>query len=54
VKNKNKFLEFNERKFNEGESHNSLDKSIDFEGKKFNPKNSYQIFSTNIDQLIRG
>jgi len=50
---KNKFLEFNERKFNEGESHNSLDKSIDFEGKKFNPKNSYQIFSTNIDQLIK-
>ena len=30
----NQFLEFNERKFNEGESHNSLDKNIDFEGKK--------------------
>ena len=50
--NKNKFLEFSERKFNEGESHNSLDKNIDFEGKKLNPKNSYQIFSTNIDQVI--
>jgi len=36
---KNKFLNFNERKFNEGESHNSLDKNIDFEGKKINSNN---------------
>ena len=49
---KNKFLEFNERKFNEGESHNSLDKNIDFEGNKINPTNKYQIFSTNIDKII--
>ena len=48
----NKFLEFNERKFNEGESHNSLDKNIDFEGKKVNPVNRYQVFSTNIDSII--
>ena len=48
----NQFLEFNERKFNEGESHNSLDKNIDFEGKKINPTNKYKIFSTNIDQII--
>ena len=49
---KNKFLEFNERKFNEGESHNSLDKNIDFEGKQLNSTNKYQIFSTNIDKII--
>ncbi len=49
---KNKFLNFNERKFNEGESHNSLDKSIDFEGKNIIPSNKYKIFSTNIDQII--
>ena len=50
--NKNQFLEFNERKFNEGESHNSLDKNIDFEGKKMDPMNSYQVLSTSIDQII--
>ncbi len=50
--NKNQFLKFNERKFNEGESHNSLDENIDFEGKKLNSNNSYTIFSTNIDQII--
>ncbi len=49
----NQFLEFNERKFNEGESHNSLDKNIDFEGKKINPTNKYKIFSTNIDKIIK-
>ena len=49
---KNKFLNFNERKFNEGESHNSLDKNIDFEGKNIKPSNKYKIFSTNIDQII--
>ena len=49
----NKFLEFNERKFSEGESHNSLDKNIDFEGKKIDPNNKYHIFSTNIDQIIK-
>ena len=49
---KNKFLEFNERKFNEGESHNSLDKNIDFEGNTIKPSNKYQIFSTNIDKII--
>ena len=48
----NQFLEFNERKFNEGESHNSLDKNIDFEGKKIDPTNKYKIFSTNIDKII--
>lgn len=48
----NQFLEFNERKFNEGESHNSLDKNIDFEGKKIDPINKYKIFSTNIDKII--
>ncbi len=51
-KNKNQFLKFNERKFNEGESHNSLDENIDFEGKKLDSNNSYTIFSTNIDQII--
>ena len=49
---KNQFLEFSERKFNEGESHNSLDKNIDFEGKKLDAMNSYQVLSTNIDQII--
>ena len=49
---KNKFLDFYERKFNEGESHNSLNENIDFEGKKINPTNKYKIFSTNIDQII--
>ena len=49
---KNKFLSFNERKFIEGESHNSLDKNIDFEGKNMNPSNKYKLFSTNIDQII--
>jgi len=50
--NKNQFLRFNERKFNEGESHNSLEENIDFEGKKLDTNNSYTIFSTNIDQII--
>jgi len=50
--NKNQFLSFNERKFNEGESHNSLEENIDFEGKKLDTNNSYTIFSTNIDQII--
>ncbi len=49
---KSQFLSFNERKFNEGESHNSLDEDIDFEGKKQNSTNSYQLFSTNIDHVI--
>ena len=51
-KNKNQFLKLNERKFNEGESHNSIDDNIDFEGKKLNPTNSYKLFTTNIDQII--
>ena len=50
--NKNNFLEFNEGKFIEGESNNSIDKNIDFEGKKMKPDNKYQIFSTNIDHII--
>ena len=50
--NKNNFLEFNEGKFIEGESNNSIDKNIDFEGKEMKPDNKYQIFSTNIDQII--
>lgn len=48
----NKFLNFYERKFNEGDSHNSLDENIDFEGKKINKINSYNIFSTNINKII--
>ena len=48
----NKFLNFYERKFNEGDSHNSLDENIDFEGKKINKTNSYNIFSTNINKII--
>ncbi len=49
---KNQFKKFYERKFNEGESHNSLDENIDFEGKKIDTSNKYQLFSTNIDQII--
>lgn len=49
---KNKFVKFSERKFNEGESHNSIDENIDFEGKKLNPSNSYNLLSTCIDQII--
>ena len=49
---RSKFLNFYERKFNEGESHNSLDKNIDFEGKDVHPSNKYKIFSTNIEQII--
>ncbi|MDC0424839.1 FkbM family methyltransferase, partial [Candidatus Pelagibacter ubique] len=49
---KNNFLEFNEGKFIEGESNNSIDKNINFEGKEMIPANKYQIFSTNIDQII--
>ena len=49
---KNNFLEFNEGKFVEGECNNSIDKNIDFEGKQMNPANKYQIFSTNIDEII--
>ena len=49
---KNNFLKFNEGKFIEGESNNSIDKNIDFEGKEMKPDNKYQIFSTNIDQII--
>ena len=50
--NKDNFLEFNEGKFIEGESNNSINKNIDFEGKEMKPDNKYQIFSTNIDQII--
>lgn len=49
---KSNFLEFNERIFSEGESNNSIDKNINFEGKKMKSGNKYQIFSTNIDQII--
>ena len=49
---KNKFLEFNEEKFIEGVSNSSIEKNIDFEGKQMNPANKYQIFSTNIDEII--
>ena len=49
---KNNFLEFNEGKFIEGESNNSINKNINFEGKEMKPDNKYQIFSTNIDQII--
>ena len=48
----NKFLNFYERKFNEGDSHNSIDENIDFEGKKIKKINSYNIFSTNINKII--
>lgn len=50
--NKNNFLKFNEGKFIEGESNNSIDENIDFEGKEIKADNKYQIFSTNIDQII--
>lgn len=50
--NKDNFLYFNEGKFIEGESNNSIDKEINFEGKEMKPDNKYQIFSTNIDQII--
>jgi FkbM family methyltransferase len=50
--NKNFFLEFNEEKFIEGECNNSIDKNINFEGKEMRPVNKYQIFSTNIEQII--
>ena len=50
--NKDNFLEFNEGKFIEGESNNSINRNIDFEGKEMKPDNKYQIFSTNIDQII--
>ena len=49
---KNNFLEFSEGKFIEGESNNSIDKNINFEGKEMKPDNKYQIFSTNIDEII--
>ncbi len=49
---KNNFLKFNEQKFNEGESYNSIDSNINFEGKKMKSENKYKIFSTNIDQII--
>jgi len=50
--NNNNFLQFNEQKFNEGESYNSIDSNINFEGKKMKSENKYEIFSTNIDQII--
>ena len=43
--NKNNFLEFNEGKFIEGESNNSIDKKIlILKVKKMKPDNKYQIF----------
>lgn len=53
IDKKNSFSEMFERKFGEGESHNTLDQNIGFDGKKITPNNSYQLFSTSIDQLIR-
>ena len=49
---KNTFLEIFERKFGEGESHNTLDEKIGFDGKKIISNNSYKLFSSSIDQLI--
>ena len=49
---KNTFLEIFERKFGEGESHNTLDENIGFDGKKIISNNSYKLFSSSIDQLI--
>ena len=37
--NKDNFLEFNEGKFIEGESNNSINRNIDFEGKEMKPDN---------------
>ena len=45
-------MEIFERKFGEGESHNTLDENIGFDGKKIISNNSYKLFSSSIDQLI--
>ena len=50
---KNKFLDFYERKFNEGESHNSLNENIDFEGKKINPQINIRYFQQILIKLLK-
>tara|TARA_B100001564_G_scaffold358695_1_gene378077 strand:- start:5023 stop:5901 length:879 start_codon:yes stop_codon:yes gene_type:complete len=47
-----KFSIFRESKFGEGESNNSYDKNIDFEGKIINQTNSYKLLGTSINKLI--
>ena len=48
-----KFEIFRESKFGEGESLNSYASDFDFEGKKIKSTNKYQIYGTNINQLIK-
>ena len=47
-----KFSIFRESKFGEGESNNSYEKNIDFEGKIINQTNSYKLLGTSINKLI--
>ena len=50
---KHSFGVFKESKFAEGESLNSYGSNLDFEGKKINAENKYQIYGSNINQLIK-
>ena len=48
----NHFSMMNEPEFIEGGALNSFGVNYNFEGKKFTPKMNYQIFATNIENLI--
>ena len=52
-KKENEFLPMHESTFSEGGGLNSFGKTNDFEGKKFIPVNSYKIFGTTIDYMLR-
>ena len=49
----NKFLLMNESTFSEGAGLNVFGRNDDFEGKAFIPVNSYKIFGTTIDYMLR-
>lgn len=46
------FAELKEKKFGEGESNNTFDYNIDFEGKELKFENSYKFLGTSLNYLI--
>lgn len=51
--NPHSFSIFRESKFGEGESLNSYGSNLNFEGKILNVENKYQIYGSNVNQLIK-
>ncbi len=52
IDKKNQFLMMNEGEFEEGGSHNNYGLNTDYEGKNFLPEMKYNVFGTNINDLL--